>query len=314
LFPRRSIAGWAIPGGLALVLLAAVGCGNGTEEVPPGGSPVPDPALDHSERPWQVVVSLPILADFAREMGGTQVEVTALIPPGTDPHTYVPREEDAALIEGADLILVNGLGIDQPTIDFIESHRPDGRLFLIDIARNVPSPSHPLPLGGMPVYAKEAGDNPHLFLDPQLAVTYAETASHSLVILDDENEPYYDALFANYRMRLDELDKAIAADMGSIPEANRVLVASHDSMIHWANRYGLTVPTNPLGVGDERSADVVPAVFSEVGMDNSEITSHAEKAGRDLCELETDSIKDADTSYLDMMRRNSEEIADCLGA
>ena len=131
----------------AVTALLLVSCGGSDKP----GTPAPGPGIDRSEDPWKIVVTLPLFAEMARAMGGDQVSVTTLIPPGEDPHTYVPDESQAAAIDEADIVFVNGLGLDQPAIDFIEAHRPSGRFFLLDIVRNVPSPSTEQPLGGPPI-------------------------------------------------------------------------------------------------------------------------------------------------------------------
>ena len=271
---------------------------------------IPSPAYDRSDEPWSIVVSLPIFADFAREMGGDQVTVTSLIPPDTDPHTYVPPPEEAELIKNADLVFVNGLGLDQPTIDFIQANRPDGPLFMVDFVRNIPSPSTTQPIGGMPIFAKEIGDNPHLYLDPVLVPIYAETISHSLVIIDGINEPYYDALFARYRAKLVALNDEIAADMAEVPANNRALVTEHNSMIHWANRFGLTIAGTLEDDGEDGVREVLAtqkplAVFSEVGLGDGTLQELASEAGIDACTLSTDSVENGDESFIEMMRANA---------
>lgn len=278
---------------------------------------VPEPAYDRSGDPWSIVVSLPIFADFAKEMGGDQVAVTVLIPPGADPHTYVPPPEAAETIKSADMVFVNGLGLDQPTIDFINANRPDGRLFMVDFVRNIPSPSTQQPIGGMPIFAKEVGDNPHLYLDPVLVPTYAETISHSLVIVDELNEPYYDALFANYKARLQALQEEIAAAMAALPPDSRSIITEHDSMIHWANRYGIQVTATLEDDGEagvrasiEQSS---PAILPETGLGDGTLQGIAEESEAPACEIATDTIVDEDASYIEMMKANASAITRCLG-
>jgi ABC-type Zn uptake system ZnuABC Zn-binding protein ZnuA len=312
----------------AIMLIALVaGCGGSGESARDddgkASSPVasqqlevPEPAYDRSDDPWSIVVSLPIFADFAREMGGDQVSVTVLIPPGSDPHTYVPPPEAADAIKSADMVFVNGLGLDDPTIDFIQANRPDGRLFMVDFVRNIPSPSTQQPIGGMPIFAKEVGDNPHLYLDPVLVPIYAETISHSLVIVDELNEPYYDALFANYKSRLEALQEEIAAEMAALPAESRSIVTEHDSMIHWANRYGLQVAATLERDGEAAVRAAVgggsPAILPEVGFGDGTLQDIADASQSQACEISTDTIADEDTSYIEMMRANASAITRCL--
>jgi ABC-type Zn uptake system ZnuABC Zn-binding protein ZnuA len=294
-------------------LLAGCG-GDDAADGTPGG---PAPAVDHSGDPFQVVVSLPIFADLAREMGGNQVEVQWLIPPGEDPHTYVPTEEQAGLIEEADLVFVNGLGMDDPTIEFVEAHHPDRPLFMVDFVRNIPSPSRQQPLGGMPIFAKEVGDDPHLYLDPVLVPIYAETISHSLVIIDGLNEAYYDALFATYRERLAQLQSETADALAAIPAENRGIVAQHGSLFHYANRYGLSLAALDED-GEEAVAallaeDPPPAVFVEAGMQSSTLESLAGEAGVEVCVVSGDTVDDESAAYIETMQETAEQLVNCLG-
>jgi ABC-type Zn uptake system ZnuABC Zn-binding protein ZnuA len=298
----------------SLALLWA--CGGESESA--DDSAIPSPAFDHSSRPWKIVVSLPIFADFVRIAGGDQVEITTLIPPGEDPHTYEPPEEMADAVREADIVFVNGLGLDDPTIGFINTHPPDGRLFLIDFVRNVPSPTTPQPVD-RPVYAKEAGDDPHLFLDPTLVPVYVETVAHSLTIIDGGNQPYYDARYLQYKAELEELHAEIAEQMTSVPANNRGLIVSdHASLIHFANRYGLEIAATVAEDGSEGVQTTVeqrsvPAVFREAGIDDETLDEVAEATGADICRLFTDTIDDAEMTYLEMMRHDADEIAGCLG-
>ncbi|MEO7666079.1 MAG: metal ABC transporter substrate-binding protein, partial [Dehalococcoidia bacterium] len=320
---RRPIV-WLLSTVVILASLLIAGCGDDDTTGAVDASPtveagaIPSPAYDWSDEPWSIVVSLPIFADFAREMGGDQVTVTTLIPPGVDPHTYVPPPEAADLIKTADLVFVNGLGLDQPTIDFVQANRPDGPLFMVDFVRNIPSPSTTQPIGGMPIFAKEIGDNPHLYLDPVLVPLYAETVSHSLVIIDGINEPYYDALFANYKQRLKALNEEIATAMGRIPAENRTLVTEHNSMIHWANRYGLTVEGTLEDDGEDGLREILTtqnlaAVFGEIGLGDGTLQDLASESGTPVCVLATDSIEVAGMAYIKMMETNSAALVSCLG-
>jgi ABC-type Zn uptake system ZnuABC Zn-binding protein ZnuA len=222
------------------------------------------------------------------------------------------------LIEDANLVLINGLGLDQPSVDFIEAHPPDGRLFMVDFAGNIPSPTTAQPIGGKPIFATDVGDNPHLYLDPVLAQIYAETVSHSLVILDDINEPYYDALFARYKERLQDLDERIASDMTSIPEERRVMITEHSSMVHWASRYGLQVAGTLQDDGEEALSQLLgskspPGVFAETGLGDGTLADLANESGVAVCEISTDSVAEDGTAFIAMMESNSTEIRSCLG-
>lgn len=303
---------------LIFACLLFVAC---TDEANAPRTPSPTPtappvAVDHSADPIKMVVSLPIFADMAREIGGNQVQVTALIPPGADPHTYVPTADQAQAVADATILFYNGNGLEPPTQQFMEEHvtRP---VLLINFTHNVPSPSTQQPLD-KPIYAEQVGDDPHLFLDPSLAAVYPASIADSLVIKDGQNAGYYNARFVEYKRRIDEMGNSVRAKMDSIPEANKgLIVLYHNSLIHFEHRFGLGVAGTVVDNGADGLAQVLaaqhpPAVFTETGFDRSVLEQVAGAAGIPVCHLETDSMADGGTNYIDMMERNADELVRCL--
>ena len=79
-----------------------------------------------TEDPLQVVASFSILGDLVKNVGGDAVEVTTLIGPGVDAHTYDPAPSDLVVLSKADVIFENGLGF-EPWLDrFFASAQPSG--------------------------------------------------------------------------------------------------------------------------------------------------------------------------------------------
>ena len=306
---------------LLLFVIAVAACQSAGDS----GAPTPTAIVSRSANPIHVVVTLPVFADFVREIGGENVVVASLIPNGVNPHTYEPRPEDAQLIVDADIILVNGLGLEEPALEFITEHRASGLTLLVTIAANVPSPTAEQPVD-QPIFATQAGDDPHLWLDPKLARTYPETVADSLKIVDGENEPFYEATFQAYLERLQELDREIAETIEAIPPERRKLVTYHNSLVHFARRYGLDVvgvitEDTARGPGPDEIAELarmaqdegVRALFAEVGFDRVAIEEAAANAGLSVCTLYTDSVDEGVGTYLEMMRANARELARCLG-
>jgi len=181
----------------------------------------------------------------------------------------------------------------------------------------VPSPSTKQPVD-RPIYAKDVGDDPHLFLDPVLVHVYAETISHSMIIQDGANTSYYDARYQAYKQQMSALNDAIAQKLSGVPAANKtLLVTYHDALIWFAKRYGLAVAGTLQDDGEDGLARKLaslhpPAVFTETGFDTSVLTRLADQAGIKVCNIDTDEIADGGTSYLQMMTNTSDEIARCL--
>lgn len=271
-----------------------------------------------------VAVTLPLFQEFVREIGGENVEVLSLVPPGSNPHTYELTPEDVARIKEADFFFLNGLGLDDRFVEIIEENRSE-EAKVIPFSPNIRSPRG-AELGNPDITAEQAGDNMHLWLDPALAKVYAEIVADTFIIYDSVNEGFYSSNFGAYADRVAELNREIAGKVGAIPADRRLLVTYHDSFEHLARAYALevvgTVVADTAGVpadGDPAQlAQVVrdqrvPAVFAEYGFDDTVISQAASEAGVELCTLYSDILGDVDQSYADMMRANAEELSRCLG-
>lgn len=301
--------------GLAAVIVAAA-CGGNEGQ----------PTVGCSGGSIDVVVTLPVFADFACQVGGERVTVTALIPPGADPHTYQPAPEDAERIRDARLILYNGLALDEPAVDFIFQHAR-GSVQIISYALSLSSPTaEQPPPDQIPITAQEAGDNPHLWLDVEVAKVYISSTRNSLEIVDADGIPTYRQNANTYISELDALHREVQQAVQSIPQERRKLVTFHDSFPHFARQYGLEL-LGPIAPDTEREPTPeeldtlaqeiedagIPSLFAERGFDASMVERVAQEAGVRVCALYSDILdKDADT-YVEMMRANAQEMVNCLG-
>jgi len=313
--------------GLVLALLLAA-C---SEDIPaqretPASSPSPPLALSpsRSDLPIRVAVTLPLFAEFAREIGGKNVEVFSLFPAGADPHTYELTPEDIGRIPEADVFFVNGLGLDTAAQELIEQNRK-ATAKVIPFGPNLPSPQAGLQ-GNVNLKADEAGDNLHLWLDPVSARSYADLVADVFMIVDRVNEAFYRANLAAYGDSLSGLDDEIKTQVMGIPEKNRRIVTYHDSFIHFANRYGLKVAAfavatpgeNPGPEDVDRLTRVIgeegpPGVFGEAGFDNSVLERIAAESGVQMCSLYSDIQDESVPTYIEMMRADLAELVRCLG-
>jgi ABC-type Zn uptake system ZnuABC Zn-binding protein ZnuA len=90
----------------------------------------------------QVVTTLPLFADFVREIGGDRVEVSSLVPTGADPHTFEPSPSDVKKVAQADIAFANGLDLEPAAEKLIEANLPDGAPFVkLGEAKDIPLPS-----------------------------------------------------------------------------------------------------------------------------------------------------------------------------
>ncbi|HXF50180.1 MAG TPA: metal ABC transporter substrate-binding protein [Dehalococcoidia bacterium] len=289
---RRIAFAWLLA---AIAALALAACGRG--------------AGDNTSGKLRVVTTLEIFADFARNVGGDRVAVTALLPPGADPHTYELAPGQVAEIARADVIFVNGLDFEEAALGAIERNAPADAP-VVTLSEGL------TPLDG----------NPHFWLDVTFAMRYVERIRDALSDIDPEGEPTYAARADDYLAQLEALDADFRAAMERIPPERRKLVTFHDAFPYLAARYGLEVVAVVVkSPGREPSAaDVaelarrlreqdVPAVFKEPQFNARVLELAARDAGVEVRELYSDALSSEAPTYIDMMRFNLRQLTEGLG-
>ncbi|MCX6021260.1 MAG: metal ABC transporter substrate-binding protein [Chloroflexi bacterium] len=250
---------------LALLALAAVAC------VPSGAAP----AASSGAKRYKVVTTVAPITNIVQNVGGSRIDVTGIVPEGSDSHTFEPAPSDAKLLAEADLILINGLHLEEPTKKLALANRKSG-VQIIELGSGTITEKDWIFDFSFP---KEQGDpNPHLWMNVVYAKRYAEIARDELSKLDAANKAYYEENTRRYSAALDKLDVAVKLAIQTIPAANRKLITYHDSFAYFAPRYGMTVigaiqpsdfkepsPKELADLTDQLKKEKVPAVFgSEV--------------------------------------------------
>jgi ABC-type Zn uptake system ZnuABC Zn-binding protein ZnuA len=219
-----------------------------------------------------VVATTTIIADVARNVGGDLVKVSSLIPPDADAHAFQPTPVDAAAIAEADVVLVNGAGLEaflgglmedaagvQPVVvsNGIEllafgSHDHEGE---VDNGHEHAEAEHMGVLGmtaecGEEEHHAEAehedehehgGCDPHVWTDPRNVMTWAGNIAEALASADPVNAATYRAKAAEYVEQLTALDEEVTQILGVIPEDKRILVTNHEFFGYFAHAYGFKV-------------------------------------------------------------------------
>ena len=192
----------------AALATAAAACGDGSAS---GSSQL------------RVVATTTQAADFARQVGGARVAVTALLAPNTDPHEYEVRPGDVKALADADLVVRSGGAIDRWLGGAIDSSGTKAELLTLSD------------------HVRLRGDDPHWWQDPRNAIAAAAALRDALVAADPDGAAAYRRRAAAYTARLARLDKAVAACVAKVPAAQRTLVTTHDSLGYYADRYGIRV-------------------------------------------------------------------------
>lgn len=208
------------------VLVVANGCG--------GDSSAPD------ERP-AIVATTTILGDVVANIVGNEAHLDVLMPVGADPHDFRASAAQVATINQADLVIANGLGLEEGMADVLDAAADDG-VRIVWIAPLL----QPLPFAGHNEESHEGEDHdedepldPHVWLDPLRMATAARLIAGELAAIDPDVD--WSSMAEVYVNRLAAADADIAAILDPIPTDNRRLVTNHDSLGYFADRYGFEV-------------------------------------------------------------------------
>jgi zinc/manganese transport system substrate-binding protein len=277
------------------------------------------PAAD--DRPL-VVVTTNILGDVVQNVVGDEAEVLVLMRPNSDPHSFEISAQEAARIQDADLLISNGLGLEEGLQKHIDSAEAAGVPTLA--AGNV-----------IDVLAYSSGDSegaedPHFWTDPARTLDVVDAVADS--VTDNVDGVDADTIAANaaaYRADVEEVDAEMAAAFAEIPAETRNLVTNHHVFGYLAERFGFTVVGAVIPSGTTLAAPSasdlrdlveaieqagVPTIFAESSQPDRLVQVLAEEAGVDVAvvELFTESLSEAGEGaedYLTMMRTNTDRIA-----
>lgn len=272
------------------------------------------------ERPL-VVVSTNILGDVVSNLVGDDVEVLTLMRPGADPHSFEISAAEAARLRSADLVVSNGLGLEEGLQQHLDAAAEAGvATFVAGDAVEV-----------LPYTSTDAGgaDDPHFWTDPAQTIAVVDALAPVLEGLDDVDAAAVTARAADYRAALEALDADMTASFAAIPAAQRALVTNHHVFGYLADRFGFRVVGAVIPGGTTLAApsasdlaDLVSAIeeagvrtiFAESSQPDRLVRALAEEADVDVTvtELYTESLTDAAggaPDYLTMMRVNMQRIA-----
>lgn len=273
-----------------------------------------------SDRPT-VVATTSILGDLVEQVAGDRVHVEVLMPPGADPHEFEASASQAARLRNADLIVADGLGLEERLESTIDAAERDGVAVL-----RVGEELDPL------VDPDEDHPDPHVWLDPLRMARAAGIVADAITSATDIERRDLDAGVERYVAAADDAWRDAAAMIDTIPADQRLLVTNHDALQYFADRFGLEVVGTVIPGGStlaEPSAQDVSrlvevlrssgirAIFSETTSSSRFTETIAREVGGHLrvIELTTDSLGEpgSDTAtYPDLIRTLARRIVDGL--
>jgi ABC-type Zn uptake system ZnuABC Zn-binding protein ZnuA len=225
---------------LSIVLIACSG----------GSTDAGCPEIDGRE--INVVATTPMIGEFVGQVGGENINLTILMPPEADPHTYEPAPQDAGKIADADLVFYTGLMYEPAALIELLENSVCGAEALAEVGESV----FPIEFkeGGHDDHDEEGNDDhdgheghghgaydPHFWFDPNRVVYAAEFIESKLVEFDSSNAANYEADGDAYTNELSGLTGQVSQLIGSIPSQNRKLITTHESLGYLEAKFGLEV-------------------------------------------------------------------------
>lgn len=278
-----------------------------------------------SQQKLHVVTTVAPITNIVQNIVGSDEHVTGIVPNGIDSHTFEPVPTDAKLLANADIIFVNGLDLEIPTLK---------------LAEKVKKPSTPIVhLGNRTLqkaewrydfsFPRELGHpNPHLWTNIAHVMRYAEIIRDNLITLNPQRQDAYAANTAAYQIRLKQLDDAIFDCVKSIPKNNRKLVTYHDSFAYFAPRYGMEViaavqpsnfsepgPREVIRVIKQIKHEAIPAIFGSEVFPSKVMEQIARETGAKFIDQLSDDELPAspNNSFVGMMAKNMATMTEALG-
>jgi len=271
-----------------------------------------------------IVVSTNILGDVVEELVTDEVRVVTLMKPNADPHSFEISAQEAATLRGADLIVSNGLGLEEGLQQHLDGAREAGvRTFVAGDAIEALAYSEG-DAAGMP--------DSHFWTDPARMIDVIDALEPAIAEIDGVDAGQLAESTAAYRGELQELDAEMTTAFAGIPDDRRALVTNHHVFGYLAQRFdfdviGAVIPGGTTLAAPSASdlADLVaaieetgvPAIFAESSSPDRLVQALAEEADVhvEVIELFTESLTAADGAapdYLTMMRVNTDRIASGL--
>ena len=240
--------------GVIALSIVLVACAGGSSDE--AGCPVIE------DRKINVVATTPMIGEFVSQVGGDNINLTVIMPPEADPHTYEPAPQDAGTIADADLVFYTGLKYEPAAVIKLLESSACSTDVLAEVGENV-----------YPIEFKEEGGHddhgdhgeedhddeeghddhdgheghghgaydPHFWFDPNRVAYAAEYIEGKLVEFDPSNAASYESAGSAYTDELKSLIGQVSDLISTVPSQNRKLITTHESLGYLEAKFGLQV-------------------------------------------------------------------------
>jgi ABC-type Zn uptake system ZnuABC Zn-binding protein ZnuA len=264
--------------------------------------------------PLKVVATLPILKEFAEQVGGKHVHVTSLITGFESEHSYSPKPSDLRAITEARLLLEIGLGLEVWVQGLVKNAGSPGLRVVttsqnISVIRDAEDDSH---------------GNPHIWLDPENAKIMTRHIAHALIEADPANAREYRTNLDDYLKRLSDSEQDLKRRVAVLRD--RRIVTYHPAWPYFARRFGFRIEGDIIRqVGSEPTAgelarlakrmktEKIKVIVSEPQLNQKLAQTLAMETGARIVLLSTlpGAIKGTET-YLSMLQYDIAKLVEAL--
>ena len=212
-----------------------------------------------------VVVSIAPLADFVENVGGEEVDVTVMVPPGASPHTYEPKPSQLVEVSKADIYVKVGSGVDFELAWMDKIIKVNSDMLVLDSSQGI----------------ELMGKDPHIWNSPVNAKIIVENICDGLIQVDSDNADFYTENMNDYLEELDIVDGYIRYKLDRFTD--RAFLIYHPAFAYFASEYGLTQLAVEHG-GKEPTPQVMQDCIDKANQYNLQYVFVAPQFATEYCE------------------------------
>ena len=248
--------------------------------------------------------------DFAKQIAGDKAEVTLLLPPGMESHSYEPTPSDMIKINNSDLFVYTGENMEAWSHKIIGGMVDSGsKSLVLDVSKGI-----------------ELDTDPHIWTDPLLAKKMVDNILEALCQIDPANTDYYKENAAKYSNELDSLDAEFKAIVSN-GKRDEIIFGSRFALYYFAKRYGINYESafDSCSSETEPSAKTVAHLIKEIKEKQIPVIYYAEieepkvaksigrETGTELllfhsCHNVTREEWENGETYLSLMKKNAQNL------
>jgi zinc/manganese transport system substrate-binding protein len=280
------------------------------------------PATAQQKPLIKAVASISILGDLVRNVGGDRVDVATLVGPNGDAHVYSPAPGDVREVAAADIVFVNGLGLEGWMTRLVKASATRAATVVVSNGITPRKTADPREPGHTQI-------DPHAWQSIANVKIYVDNIRNGLSAIDPAGRTIYQTNTAAYLAKLDQLEEQVEAAIAKIPADRRKVIVSHNSFGYFSDAYGMTF-ISPGGVATDAEPSakdvakiitiirqqMIPAVFLESITDPRLMAEIARETGAAVGgTLYSDALSPPDGpagTYIEMMRHNVHEFSKAL--